>query len=514
MNERGCQCASQAVRPELVADVEKEKEEEKEEEMPGEDPMEVNVDDKQGRAGGRRRKEEEKEEEPQKRVPDAGEAKRMRNIGDPRLPTQQEVDSHNITHVPYQNWCPHCVRGCGRDLDHRRSVEDSRRMLEFSFDYCFMGDAGEERVTILVGRERSTGMSMASVVPAKGSSGQFAVLRVLDFIRLCGAEEADVVVKTDQEPAIEALIRDVVRARGAVGTIVEESPVGSSGSNGVVERAVQNVEGVIRTLKSACEDRWGIKLRPGDKAVVFLADYAAYLLNKLEVGKDGRTAWERSRGKRGVVLAVEFGERVLWRVRPAGRMAKLSPRWEYGVFVGARAGSGELLVATKEGLRAVRAVRRLPLAERWSAANKDYIKHVPWNKAGDDLEADGDMPEEAEEVPAGPQGGGAAPRVVVINTRETPPEEFYIKRQDVELHGVTKGCAGCRTMFGGGTRQNHSAECRERFRALLQGEQRVQRMEAKRREFADKAEEEEGQRRREKRHKKERKAGKKTSRGG
>ena len=86
--------------------------------------------------------------------------------------------------------------------------------MEFSFDYCFMGDSSDERVTILVGRERSTGMSMATVVPAKGGSGQFAVLKVLEFIRLCGAEEADIIVKTDQEPAIEVLVKDIVKAWG------------------------------------------------------------------------------------------------------------------------------------------------------------------------------------------------------------------------------------------------------------------------------------------------------------
>ena len=95
-------------------------------------------------------------------------AQRMRNIGDPRLPTQSEVDNHNITHVPYRNWCPHCVRGRGKDLDHRRSVDDDHKVQEFSLDYCFMSDEGTDRVTILVGRERTTGMTMATVVPAIG----------------------------------------------------------------------------------------------------------------------------------------------------------------------------------------------------------------------------------------------------------------------------------------------------------------------------------------------------------
>ena len=441
------------------------------------------------------------------------EVHKPRRIPTPILPSRDEVDEHNVTHVPYRNWCPHCIRGRGRDLDHRRSVEEGRRVLEFSFDYCFMGDSGEERITILVGRERSTGMSMATVVPAKGGSGQFAVLKVLKFIRLCGAEESDIILKTDQEPAIEVLVKDIVKARGAVGTVVEKSPVGSSGSNGVVERAVQSVEGVIRTLKSACEARWDIALKPGARTIVFLTEYAAYLLNKLEVGKDGKTAWERSRGKKGVVMAVEFGERVLWRVKPAGRMAKLNPRWEYGVFVGVRPESGEVLVATKEGLQTVRAVRRLPMSERWSANNSDYIRHLPGDRPADE-----DMPDEAEEkeetgqrdggAEAQQDGGGEGPRVVVVNTRATLPKEFYIKRRDVEVHGMTRSCAGCRTMFGGGTRQSHNAECRERFRQLMQGEDRVRRMEVKRKHFLDRAAEDEQRRLDKKQRKEEKKAAK------
>ena len=91
----------------------------------GEEPGEVHVQSEQRRGEGGR-----KDEEPQKMVPEEGVGQRMRSIGDPRLPTQAEVDNHNITHVPYRNWCPHCVRGQGRDLDHRRSVDEDRRVRE------------------------------------------------------------------------------------------------------------------------------------------------------------------------------------------------------------------------------------------------------------------------------------------------------------------------------------------------------------------------------------------------
>ena len=130
-------------------------------------------------------------------------------------------------------------------------------MHELSLDYCFMGDEGGDRVTVLVGRERTTGMTMATVVPVKGTSGQFAVLQVMNFIRECGAAEAEVLLKTDQEPAIDSLMADVLKSRNPAITIIEKLPVASSGSNGVAERAVHAVERMIRTWRSACEERWG-----------------------------------------------------------------------------------------------------------------------------------------------------------------------------------------------------------------------------------------------------------------
>ena len=57
-----------------------------------------------------------------------------------------------------------------------------------------------------------------------------------------------IVLKSDQEPSIVALC-DAVK-HGLHGKIVPEaSPKGESKSNGEVERAVQSVHGLARTLK-------------------------------------------------------------------------------------------------------------------------------------------------------------------------------------------------------------------------------------------------------------------------
>jgi hypothetical protein len=51
---------------------------------------------------------------------------RVRQITDPRKPTQREVERHSLTHLPYRNWCYVCVAGRGRDLDHRKDVREDR----------------------------------------------------------------------------------------------------------------------------------------------------------------------------------------------------------------------------------------------------------------------------------------------------------------------------------------------------------------------------------------------------
>ena len=38
----------------------------------------------------------------------------------PRMPTQAEVEAHEATHLPHEDWCDVCARGRGRNKPHRR----------------------------------------------------------------------------------------------------------------------------------------------------------------------------------------------------------------------------------------------------------------------------------------------------------------------------------------------------------------------------------------------------------
>ena len=73
----------------------------------------------------------------------------------PKLPTQAEADEHNITHLPFRNWCPQCVKGRGRAADHGTQVREDG-MMEIHADYCFPYTAdNQDKYTLLVARERS-----------------------------------------------------------------------------------------------------------------------------------------------------------------------------------------------------------------------------------------------------------------------------------------------------------------------------------------------------------------------
>jgi len=43
------------------------------------------------------------------RVEASEEGKFVKRLIDPRLPTEEEVAHHELTHLPYRNWCPVCV---------------------------------------------------------------------------------------------------------------------------------------------------------------------------------------------------------------------------------------------------------------------------------------------------------------------------------------------------------------------------------------------------------------------
>ena len=72
----------------------------------------------------------------------------VRPLPQPRLPSRQEVQEHELTRILYRSLCVHCVRGAGRSDAHRRRArqgeeEREQHMTTWSIDYAFMIDNGD-----------------------------------------------------------------------------------------------------------------------------------------------------------------------------------------------------------------------------------------------------------------------------------------------------------------------------------------------------------------------------------
>ena len=85
-----------------------------------------------------------------------------------------------------------------------------------------------------------------------------------------------------------------------------------SQSNGVIEKAVQEIETQARTLMSAPEARLQVKMPWDHPMASWLVEYAATLLNLYREGKDGKTPMERLRGDKHGRPMAEFGEQILY----------------------------------------------------------------------------------------------------------------------------------------------------------------------------------------------------------
>ena len=102
--------------------------------------------------------------------------------------------------------------------------------------------------------------------------------------------------------------------RAEYGTAIEQSRVGDSNSNGRVERAVQELKGLTRTLRSAVSAMMQQPVRLADPLVPWMVRHAAHIINVCRVRPDGRTAWQAMKGRRTNSKLLPFAETVLFKI--------------------------------------------------------------------------------------------------------------------------------------------------------------------------------------------------------
>ena len=299
---------------------------------------------------------------------------------------------------------------------------------------------------------------------------------MLEDMETIGLKNERVVVKSDQEPAIVEVMKEVQRRRESdYGTALDNSRVGDSDSNGTIESMVGLAEGMARVLRFSIEDRIGTKLKMSDPIMPWLVRHAGHVLTRSRIRENGRTAMQLIKGRRSNTELVPFGESVLFRI-PHGKSkpGKFEEQWEFGVYVGFVIRSGESLVATKDGVFRATSIRRRPSSERWSKAMLDEIRGTPGNPVPGSS---------TRRAPAfAKKFGSTEERTARTFAPQALPERdmrsWPIKKQDIEDNGPTDNCPGCKAALRGG-KAAHTIICRNRFEAILmqteEGRARIER---------------------------------------
>ena len=87
-------------------------------------------------------------------VADDGEVvRKARGMPAPKQPSKEDVARHNLNHLPYRSWCPHCVASRRPNSSHRTRKSTAGRPLPlFCADYAYVRKPDKDLQTMLVGK--------------------------------------------------------------------------------------------------------------------------------------------------------------------------------------------------------------------------------------------------------------------------------------------------------------------------------------------------------------------------
>ena len=376
----------------------------------------------------------------------------------PRAPSKRQLEEHLPIHARYAAWCPDCVAGAGTQTPHRATeAKDEEAGSTVSIDYAFKRGEEDEDMrmmpTIVMVDHKSGGI-WAIPVDNKGNN-EPGVKGVVAALEEAGYSGTKVTLKSDQEELIMALQRAVCLARRA-DTVMIESPVRASKSNGKVERAVRTWRNKVRVLRSHLERRMGKEVPKEHPMMEWIYVWAAQVVTKFHVKENGKTAYEDMTGHKARHNVYGIGEKVQFMVTPDKTdRDKDAPGYQFGVFIGIIARTTEYLIAAKGQIFKCRSVRRLVERSQYDEGCLDEVKAGFREYVKNGAKSKYDL--------AGPSviHGGECPR---SDGRAYAPRKTKLRKDYFERFGYTTGCPGCLwTEFGIGYHSAHSPECRERM---------------------------------------------------
>ena len=130
--------------------------------------------------------------------------------------------------------------------------------------------------------------------------------------------------------------------------VIAQGPLeGDHMANGRVEMAVKEVKRQCRTLRISAEQNTSVGIADDSPLLSWLPRFAAQVMNKMRIGRDGQTSEMRRSGRRWRRPDGTIGQKVWFRKNGEDGASSVASRMTQEIFVGHHDRTGTVLCITE-----------------------------------------------------------------------------------------------------------------------------------------------------------------------
>ena len=276
---------------------------------------------------------------------------------------------HEATHLPFRQWCGHCVAAKSKDNVHKHQEDDQRERPTVRVDFGH-AECGE----VLIAVDYWTKTCMAEVMSKKSVNAIGESLA--NFLGELNYGEA-IEICCDNEPVLAAgvkLTKDI-RTRNGLETVVTCGKAYDKGRTSAAERCIRILRNQAKCIVSFVEEKVKVKIPPDAMLQAWAFQHGAWLVNKFHKSSTtGLTAFQCVHGRpyRGRICT--FGESVYGH---DAKQSKYRLQWRKGLWLGKDNFDHDLVAVGDNEVLRCKAVRKA--SEEWDGEAILGLKVSPEN---------------------------------------------------------------------------------------------------------------------------------------
>ncbi len=268
-----------------------------------------------------------------------------------RQPSERERRLHEMTRLPFRQWCPFCVAGKSRsDYKHPIEVQEvqQREFPVLQLDIMF-APSGNSVLLII-----DTWTRYVFAAAMKTKSAKTVATSISEFLGILGYFRK-IEIASDNEPVIVSGIKQaqILRAKSGLETIVQQSKSFDKGRTAVAERAIQTVRSQARTLVNYVERE--SKFPDAHPIYMWALLHSAWLINRFHVHSAlGCTPYQSLFGRPYRGRVANFGQDMYG---ISQKKSKYKAQWTRGIWVGKDHADQDMLIIENDKILKSKVVR-------------------------------------------------------------------------------------------------------------------------------------------------------------